>query len=394
MATARFRHTATLLLDGRVLIAGGDGGGATPAGRGAELYDPATGRFVATGSLIRPRVGHSATRLASGQVLIVGGWFEKTAEIYDPSTGTFSLTGEMLAQQDWHVAAALANGKVLIAGNADAELYDPATGHFVPAGRYAPRTHDTLPYPQFMVTATLLADGRVLLVGDEPVQLYDPSSNTFSVTGSFGNAVGVYGLELHSATLLGNGRVLIAGGMSEEVWPLGLVAAAELYDPATGAFKATSAMHAPRDSHAAVLLPDGKVLIAGGYSANCDDAFRCGGNVASAELYDPSSGTFTAAGNMSKPRAPTATLLKNGDVLITGGPDVQRRALPPKLFRALGPLVPLVPGPVVELAGRFRIGMGREHHAPGRHPVRDLANLRRRRRRDVAGDARRARHGL
>ena len=313
MTTARWGHTATLLLDGRVLIAGGDGFGATPSGRGAELYDPATGCFVATGSLIQPRGHHSATLLPSGQVLIVGGWYESGAELYDPSTGTFSLTDPMLARQNWHTATLLANGKVLVAGDVDAELYDSATGRFDPAGPYATRGRG--------VTATLLADGRVLLVGDDPAQLYDPPSDTFSITGSLGNAVGLYGLELHSATLLGNGKVLIAGGANDEVSPAGRVSAAELYDPATGTFGATSRMHSPRDAHAAILLLNGEVLILGGDTGSCSGTVcQFAGSLASAELYDPSSGTFAAAGEMTASRTtPTATLLQSGDVLITGG---------------------------------------------------------------------------
>ena len=313
MATPRYGHTATLLLDGRVLMAGGDGSGSPPSGRGAELYDPAIGRFVATGSLIRPHGNHSATLLANGKVLIVGGWFEDTAELYDPSTGTFSLIGRMLARQNWHMATLLANGRVLIAGDVDAELYDPATQQFLPAGPYAGKVRGNI--------ATLLADGRVLLVGDDPAQLYDPVSDTFSFTGSLGADTGLYGLELQSATLLRNGKVLIAGGMNDEVAPLGLVAAAELYDPVTGRFRSTSPMHAPRAGHAAVLLPDGRVLLIGGESATCSNT-GCRHDLASTEIYDPLSGSFAAGANMSVPRGlVTATPLKNGDVLITGGPD-------------------------------------------------------------------------
>jgi hypothetical protein len=313
MTMGRNGHTATLLLDGRVLIAGGDGA-AMPPGRTAELYDPASGRFVATHSMVRPRVWHSATLLASGQVLIVGGTDDTSAELYDASTGTFSLTGEMHAPKRWHVATLLTNGNVLIAGDVDAELYDPKTGQFAPAGPYARTLYS-------LNTATLLPDGRVLFVGDEPARLYDPASNTFGSTGSLGAATGIYGLELHSATLLKNGRVLIAGGANDEVSPAGHVAAAELYDSATGAFSATAAMLSPRDAHAAVLLADGRVLIVGGETGSCAGGVcRFAGSLDSAELYDHSSGTFAAAGNMNTPRsAPQATLLGNGDVLITGG---------------------------------------------------------------------------
>jgi len=311
MTTARAGHTATLLLDGRVLIAGGGPAeiGSVPSGQSAELYDPTSGTFAVTGSLITPRGYHTATLLPSGQVLIVGGSNDTSAELYDPSKGTFSLTGSMLAQQRWLTATWLTSGHVLVAGDASAELYDPVIGAFRDAGPYAVAE-------RIYATATSLADGRVLLVGDEPPQIYDPTNEHFSITGSL-TAVGIFGLELYSATLLRNGKVLIAGGTNDE-FPGGRVDQAELYDPATGTFSATGELLAARDAHTAVLLWDGRVLIVGGEGTSDGGFFS--GSLSSAELYDPATGSFIPAGNMSIARSgPQATLLKNGDVLITGG---------------------------------------------------------------------------
>jgi Galactose oxidase, central domain/Kelch motif len=166
MATTRVGHTATLLHDGRVLVAGGnDGYGAFVS---AEIYDPKTGTFSPTGPLTTARNNHTATLLADGRVLVTGGSSFTdplaSAEIYDLKTGTFSPTGAMTTAREYHTATLLADGRVLVTGSgaeasgASAEIYDPATGTFSPTvSMNTARLH---------YTATLLADGRVLIAGD------------------------------------------------------------------------------------------------------------------------------------------------------------------------------------------------------------------------------------
>jgi len=141
MTDFRYGHTATLLNNGQVLIAGGyDGGAVTDS---AELYNPATGTFTATASMTSPRYGQTATLLKNGQVLIAGGddgdSDTDSAELYNPATGTFTATGNMTDSRSEHTATLLNNGQVLIAGGSDdtssAELYDPATGTFTATGR-------------------------------------------------------------------------------------------------------------------------------------------------------------------------------------------------------------------------------------------------------------------
>jgi Galactose oxidase, central domain len=331
--TPRSGHTATLLLNGKVLITGGS----RERPGSAELFDPVTGTFTATGRMTTARLLHSATLLSDGRVLIAGGDGSGTAELYDPASGIFTPTGHMVTTQYWHTATLLNNGKVLIAGGVKGcpgdgcyvadrpELYDPVTGTFTPTGDYADKTPDPwLETAGFLgAPATLLPNGKVLIAADPMAELYDPADGTFGITAQMtrGAYVGqVPGWEIGgTSTLLASGKVLLAGGTYFET---GYYDAAELYDPSTSHFTAISSMTTGRDGHTATLLRDGTVLIAGGYWAS--PPYGSGEVFAvSSELYDPASGIFTAAADMTSPRAGhTATLLMDGRILMVGGhPD-------------------------------------------------------------------------
>ena len=285
MSIRRVRHTATTLADGTVLIAGGVSAKCTGCDdevvARVERYDPVRKKFLPTGSLIAARADHSATLLADGRVLIAGGHdltsALSSAELYDPASGTFSPAGSMVhARALRHTATLLQDNRVLIVGGpVAAEVYDPVTNLFQAVGdaTHMPAGH----------TATLLRDGRVLIAGGftlDPgivaraeAELYEPGSDRFIPTGRL-----VVPRGSHGATLVADGQVLLAGGYGGS--SAGYLATVELYDPVTGEFSLAGAMTAPRSDHVQLEVSAGDVLVAGGIDGS-------NAITATAELFRP-----------------------------------------------------------------------------------------------------------
>jgi N-acetylneuraminic acid mutarotase len=350
MSVARAGQTATLLGNGKVLMAGG--GTAK-----AELYNPTTGTFSTTGSMSTTRRNATATLLPDGDVLVAGGAHGnqqlRSAELYDPSTSTWILTGSMSVARSGQTATLLPDGDVLVAGGGcngqaygcdsgsfevslkSSELYDPTTGTW--------STTRNMKEGRQYFTATLLPDGKVLVAGGfnscdddfcsdlSTAELYDPATGSWTDTGSFSGA-----REQQTATLLNDGDVLLAGGLTEggDSGEGHTYADADLYDPSTGTWTRTAPMPGPHSGQTATLLSNGWVLTAGGQSA-------------AAEVYQPQRGIWIATGAMSTARTDqTATLLPDGQVLVTGGtgPDGVAQATAERYLAGNGPLVTLSPG--------------------------------------------------
>lgn len=351
MKLTRTNHTATLLSTGRVLIAGGLDSSGTAIGK-AEFFNPdarAFGHFssASTMTMAKPRAYHTATILMNGKVLITGGIDNHnsplaSAEIYDPFSNTLTPTGSMTTPRWLHSATLLPNGKVLVAGGTSvtpavssgiegnpplgsAELYDPLTGTFTPVTA-------TMLQPRYYHTATLLGNGKLLLAGGQGLmgqkladaELFDPAALTFTATG---NTMIVdpsidTGRWIFTADLLRDGTLFVVGGDGGTIAGApDFLASGQLYDPVLNNFvDLPNQMTDARGFHATAMRVDGTMLIVGGIGGNALNPPLAGDVLASAEVYDPTAKTFAVTGSLNTARANhTATALANGMVLVAGG---------------------------------------------------------------------------
>jgi len=319
MAETRASHTATLLPDGKVLVAGGfrkaADGRTQLYSATSELYDPAARRFGPGPRLATARAGHTASLLTDGSVLVAGGWAGAAAPLVSTEIyvrGAFVPGPDLDSPRGGHTATRLADGRVLVVGGEGATtavLYEPSARRFRPAA--APSV------PRAGHTATLLPDGRVLVAGgargrgeiEASAEIYDPAADRWTPAGSLATA-----RYKHAAVLLADGRVLVIGGSDSSDWK-GQLDSAEIYDPKVGRFAAADKLVARRFKlHEGVArLPDGRVVVAGGSRT--------------VEIFDPATGRFSAAGTLDgEGYFDTVTALGDGGVLVAGGYDARLRS--------------------------------------------------------------------
>jgi Galactose oxidase, central domain/Kelch motif len=378
MTTPRADAAAVALRDGRVLICGGTVSGAVGGVlSSAEIYDPAARTFTPTGSMTVAREGETATLLSDGRVLVAGGARNigfraelASAELYDPATGAFTATGSMHTAREGHTATLLRDGRVLVAGGSDngvhtlssAEIYDPASGGWTRAG--------DMTQPREAQVAVRMNSGKVLIAGggrgDVPggyiayqtAEIYEPAAGIFTAVSANMNSDRVGA----GAVLLDDGRVLIAGGKSSkmilnELGPnlmsLTPLRTAEVFDPETSTFIKVGDMREPHYLPTMTRLRDGGVLVVGGW--RMEGPLIVG--MRDAEIFEPYAGRFVTVGPTHVARLEnTATILPDGEVLIAGGIDGRSN-----ITAAVEFFDPARHGFVVRAAGRAGTGTPRAH---------------------------------
>jgi serpin B len=344
LALARASTHAVVLADGRVLVVGTDNictpGGAWDESVEAELLDPATGLWVSTGSLNAPRTDFFAVTLPDGRVLVAGGLTSaepaegvfgaySSTKLYDPATARWSAAGLLGVARTEPAGALLTDGTVLVAGGtyvdtagtrvlASAEVFDPETGTWSRTGDL--RTART------GARAVTLADGRVLLIGGDSLdglgtvpspEIYDPATGTWSVAGSLATPRAGFSL-----VALPDGGALVAGGTAIAQGAVeGVIARVERLDPTTVRWSPAASMQTAATNRAAVVLGDGRVLVAGGVTrVSTSDDPGTGPAIAATELYDPATDSWSAAPSLPGGReGGTFVTLADQTVLLLGG---------------------------------------------------------------------------
>ena len=330
---ARAFHTATLLNDGHVLIAGGIVAGSTYLAS-AEKYDRLSNAWSPAGSMLTSRSSHTATLMNDGRVLVAGGNNAgssalSSVEIYNPASNSWTTAASLPAGRALHSAVLLPDGSVLVSGGGVSNLtrYDPALNSW-----------SNIATAAVTGTAVLLNSGMVLIIDTASAKLFDPVSNGLSNAGAMPTARASF-----AVSLLGDGRVLTVGGRIS----LSSTNAVDIYNPVTNTWSAAASMAASRIAPIA-LLTNGLVLVVAGSNNS--------GILNSAEVYDPASNTWTSAGNLTIARSDhIATRLTNGAVLIHGGRTIIDYYSSSELYIGVAATAPGAPINVTALPGNGQV---------------------------------------
>lgn len=323
MQTGRELNSQVRVAGGKVLSMGGVDSNYTMLAS-AELFNPTSGTWTLTGSMLQAREYFTAVVLTNGKVLVSGGLGTSSivlseSELYDPTTGVWTSAGSLSVARLGHTATLLSSGKVLVTGGCTAydcstdttvsELYDPTSNTWSRTG--------SLNTARYFHTAVLLKTGKVLAIGGSPgmtsCELYNPSAGTWSNAAS--TTTGRY---LNTSTLLSDGKVLVAGGANGR-YPIN---SAEVYDPTGNTWTTTGTLTTGRYAHSAALLTDGTVVLAGGegQSQSCGKDCTTYIPTSKVEIYNEATGTFAAATSLNQALAyQSMTLLSNGRALENGG---------------------------------------------------------------------------
>lgn len=324
MAVARYSHTSTVLgagpSAGRVLAAGGFGQGVIDM-TSCELYDPATGTWAVTSSLVKARANHTATPIAAG-ILLAGGESAPTAEVYSPATGQWTLTGDMFFATRAHTATALPSGKILIAGGTNETVGDPNA--LASWQMYKPATDDWTTGQGIQMTmrrhshsATLLPNGKVLIAGgrggtfpDSGAEAYLAEAEVFDESNGWTSVSPMSEARSHhQAALVPEGSAIVIGGSSNS----GVLSSVEIYSVATNQWSSSASMDSQRISATASTLGNGCVLIAGGGGS-------VGATLSTVEILDPATLLWSSPPPMFAARkGHAASILEDGRLLISGG---------------------------------------------------------------------------
>jgi len=331
MELARAFAIASPLRDGNVLVAGGyDGTSPNVEFRSAEIYDTVTGTWSAAANMNDVRAAAVSVRLPGGKIMVIGGENLAgplgTAEIYDPRNNTWTETAPMFHAHDEDFVAFVLpkvgrDVHVLVAGGFDETGAASADAEIFSVQHNVWRETGSLNQARGEFDWVKLNDGDILVAGgvageESPplasTEIYHVASGTWTVTGDLNTGRFDQGM-----VRLNDGRVLGAGGGVLGSNGLEYTATSEIWDPNTGQWTTTGDMTSPRSEidHATVLLPNGQVLVPGGFLA--PDTPQ-----GSSDVYDPSTGTWSAGGDMSTARAGHAAAhLADGRILVIGGLD-------------------------------------------------------------------------